>query len=246
MAAKKHESKFQVSQALKDGMEKELTDLEARMARLRVLYDQYFMGIERMEPTYLRGEVDKIFRRSQILKLGNTVFKFRYRSLQQRYTSYRSYWDRIVRMIEDGKMRRGVNIMSGRLPDGEGEEQDSSGEEGRSGPRESLRSQRRRFRRRGDAEESEVADAAAAAAAQLQGKAADQKEFSPNEVQALYDCLVKEKTRAGEAAEKLSAKVVQKSVDKILAKVPTGKEVNFRVVSSGGSVTLKAVVKKNK
>jgi hypothetical protein len=242
MAAKKHESKFQVSQALKDGMDKELTDLEARMARLRVLYDQYFMGIERMEPTYLRGEVDKIFRRSQILKRGNTVFKFRFRSLQQRYTSYRSYWDRIVRMIEDGKMRRGVNIMSGRLPDDEVEkDQDKS----RSGPKESLRSQRRRFRKRGDDEETSVADAATSAAAGLQRKSTDRNEFSPKEVQALYDCLVREKQQAGEATGKLSATVVQKSVDKILAKVPQGKQVAFRVVSTDGHVTLKAVVKKS-
>jgi hypothetical protein len=243
MAAKKHESKFQVSQAVKDGMDKELTDLEGRMARLRVLYDQYFMGIERMEPTYLRGEVDKIFRRSQILKRGSTVFKFRFRSLQQRYTSYRSYWDRIVRMIEDGKMRRGVNIMSGRLPN---DEVDKDKDESRSGPKESLRSQRRRFRRKGDHEDTAVADAAASAAAQLQGKSADRNEFSPKEVQALYDCLVREKQQAGEATDKLSATIVQKSVDKILAKVPGGKKVNFRVVNSGGHVSLKAVLKKDK
>ncbi len=245
MAAKKHESKFQVSQALKDGMEKELTDLEARIARLRVLYDQYFMGIERMEPTYLRGEVDKIFRRSQVLKRGNTVLKFRFRSLQQRYTSYRSYWDRIVRMIEDGKMRRGVNIMSGRLPDDEADK-DSDTDGARSGPRESLRSQRRRFRKRGDEQDSAVADAADAAAAQLAGKVEDRTEFASSEVQALFDCLVREKKRAGEGTDKLTAGVVQKSVDKILEKVPGGKRVNFRVVNSGGQVTLKAVVKKGK
>jgi hypothetical protein len=36
------------------------------------------------------------------------VLKFRYRGLLQRYTSMKSYWDRIVRLLEEGRIRRGV------------------------------------------------------------------------------------------------------------------------------------------
>lgn len=244
MAAKRHESKYHASKVLKDAMDKELSELDARLSRVRVLYDQYFMGIERMEPTYLRSEIDKIFRRSQILKRGSTVFKFRFRSLQQRYTAYRSYWDRIVRMIEDGQIRRGVNIMGRRLPSDQAEEQDQATEGTASGPKESLRSQRRRFRRREPAADTSVADAAAAAG-QLQDRAAeDQREFASGDVQALFNCLVREKKAAGEAVDKISAGVVQKSVDKILGKVSEGKKVHFRVVNSDGRVSLKAVIKK--
>jgi hypothetical protein len=55
-----------------------------------------------------RNELDKAFMRSEIPKVRSTVLKFRYRSLLQRYTSMKSYWDRIVRLIEDGRIRRGV------------------------------------------------------------------------------------------------------------------------------------------
>jgi hypothetical protein len=245
MATERHETKFRASQAVKDAMEKELTELEGRINRLRVLYDQYFMGIERMEPTYLRTEVEKIFRRSDTLRRGSTSLKFRFRSMQQRYTSYRSYWDRIVRMIEDGKIRRGVNALGQRLPS-VGDELPSA-QQGRvgSGPEESLSSKRRRFRRR--AEEGSVGDAAEAAAASLAGGAAARErcEFAPTETDALFNCLVREKQRAGEDTSKLTSTIVEKSVQKILDRVAGSKEVQFKVVSKDGRVSLKAVVKKD-
>ncbi len=89
-------------------MDEELGVMEARLGRLRVLYDQYFMGIEKVEPRMLRNELDKSFMRSEIPKVRSTVLKFRYRGLLQRYTSLKSYWDRIVRLLEDGRIRRGV------------------------------------------------------------------------------------------------------------------------------------------
>ncbi len=89
-------------------MDEELGLMEARLGRLRVLYDQYFMGIEKIEPRMLRGELDKAFMRSDIPRVRSTVLKFRYRGLLQRYTSMKSYWDRIVRLLEEGRIRRGV------------------------------------------------------------------------------------------------------------------------------------------
>jgi len=93
---------------LKEKFDDDLADLDQKISRLRVLYDQYFMGIERVEPLMQRGEIAKFFLRSNIPQRGNTAHKFRYRSLQQKFTSFCGYWDRIVRLIEDGKIRRGV------------------------------------------------------------------------------------------------------------------------------------------
>ena len=38
-------------------IERELDDLETRIDRLRALYEQYFLGIEKMEPLTARKEV---------------------------------------------------------------------------------------------------------------------------------------------------------------------------------------------
>jgi hypothetical protein len=254
MAADRYESKYRASQAVKEGMEKELDELEGRIARLRVLYDQYFMGIEKMEPTFLRAEVEKMFRRSQILKLGTTVLKFRFRSLQQRYTSYRSYWDRIVRLIEDGHIRRGINVMANTSPRFPGQEEGAAEQENpaeRQQPKESLSSRRRRFRRQ--REDGTLDDAVKEAAAQLSpgtpperstAREAPRSDFEPSELRPLFERLVEEKRKAGEPTDKLSMGLVEKSVQKILEKVPD-KNIRFRVVNKDGRVSLTAVVKKD-
>jgi hypothetical protein len=81
-------------------------ELEERVERLRALYDQYFMGIERLEPTILRKDVDRrlwALRREQI---RNTGLRFKLETTIQRYYTYQQYWQRIVREIENGTYQR--------------------------------------------------------------------------------------------------------------------------------------------
>lgn len=86
-----------------------LDDMETRLDRLRALYEQYFQGIERIEPTVARKDFD---RRMVVLRRArpkNTALRFRRQQLIQRYTTYVSYWRRIVRQIEEGTYRRHVD-----------------------------------------------------------------------------------------------------------------------------------------
>ena len=56
-----------------------IEELEDRVERLRALYEQYFMGIERIEPLIPRKDVDRrlwLLRREQI---RNTGMRFRCR-----------------------------------------------------------------------------------------------------------------------------------------------------------------------
>lgn len=243
MASDKKESRYEVAQALKDKYVTELDNLDKHISRLRVLYDQYFMGIERLEPLHLRNEIKKTMRRSDILKRGSTVLKFRYRSLQQRFTSYGSYWDRIVRMIEEGQIRRGVSQHPGALP---AEKQPPTDGAQRFAPAESLRSKRRRFKAR---DKDSVADVAAAAARQLTGDKppppkGNRSDYPPGDIDGLYARLLEEKNRAGENTSRLTRDVVANSVKAITEKV-AGREVRFRVVSKEGKVSLTAVLKKS-
>jgi hypothetical protein len=79
-----------------------LDELENRLDRLRSLYEQYFMGIEKIEPTVPRKDVDRrfwILRRTQI---RNTARRFRLQVLVQRYNTFQQHWTRICREIENG------------------------------------------------------------------------------------------------------------------------------------------------
>src|SRR6185503_1100215 len=81
-------------------------ELETRVERLRALYEQYFMGIERIEPLTVRKDIDRrlwALRREQI---RNTGLRFKLETTIQRYNTYQQYWQRIVREIEAGTYQR--------------------------------------------------------------------------------------------------------------------------------------------
>ena len=87
-------------------LEDALSELEQRVERLRALYEQYFMGIEKIEPSVLRKDVDRRFwvlRREQI---RNTAMRFKLNTINQRYNTYQQYWQRCIREIDAGTYKR--------------------------------------------------------------------------------------------------------------------------------------------
>jgi hypothetical protein len=94
-----------------------INELETRVERLRALYDQYFVGIERLEPLVLRKDVDRrlwMLRREQI---RNTALRFKLETTVQRYNTYQQYWQRIVREIENGTYQRDLGRAMRRFGD---------------------------------------------------------------------------------------------------------------------------------
>lgn len=85
-----------------------LEELESRVERLRSLYEQYFLGIEKIPPNVAHKDVDRriyILRREQI---RNTAKRFKLQTVIQRYNTFQQYWLRIMREIEHGTYRRHV------------------------------------------------------------------------------------------------------------------------------------------
>lgn len=85
-----------------------LNELETKMGRLRALYEQYFLGIERTPPHVVRKDVVRIVFRIENLHIRNTALKFRARSLIQRFNSFKTYWTRVERQIEEGTYARDI------------------------------------------------------------------------------------------------------------------------------------------
>lgn len=83
-----------------------IADLEIQIDRLRALYEQYFMGIEKLEPQIPRKQVERVFRILRKERINNTALRFRFLMLVQRYNTMENYWRRVVRKIEEGTYRR--------------------------------------------------------------------------------------------------------------------------------------------
>lgn len=89
-------------------IDKAVGDLEMRVDRLRSLYDQYFMGIERIPPAVSHKDVERRIQMMRKEQIRNTGLRFRFQMLIQRYNTYQSYWLRITRQIEEGTYKRDV------------------------------------------------------------------------------------------------------------------------------------------
>ncbi|MEM7137261.1 MAG: MXAN_5187 C-terminal domain-containing protein [Myxococcota bacterium] len=83
-----------------------LSDAEVQLSRVKHLYEQYFQGIERMEPQIPRKQLDRALHQLRKSQPRNTALRFRFQTLIQRYTTLQTYWRRIARQIEEGTYRR--------------------------------------------------------------------------------------------------------------------------------------------
>ena len=79
-----------------------LKELELKIDRLKVLYEQYFMGIEKMEPQVSRKEVTRLMLQLQQQYIRNTAMRFKFNTMLQRWQLYITYWNRTLREIENG------------------------------------------------------------------------------------------------------------------------------------------------
>ena len=86
-------------------IEEDLDDLERKIQRLRIEYDQHFAGNGRREPTQLRSDVQKTITRYSSDPPRNTQLKFKFNSLVARFQALRALWGRSLREIEAGTYR---------------------------------------------------------------------------------------------------------------------------------------------
>jgi hypothetical protein len=96
------------AEAEPESLEDILDGLEQKIERLKVLYDQYFMGIEKIEPQVFRKDVNRTIQNLAKIQIRNTGLRFRYRTLVQRFNVHVTHWSRILREIELGTYKRDV------------------------------------------------------------------------------------------------------------------------------------------
>ena len=82
--------------------------LENKLIKLKTDYEQYFLGMQKTAPEKFRAEVDKLIKTLSDQRITNTALIFRLNAVTAKYNSYRAYWDRIVREIEEGRYVRDV------------------------------------------------------------------------------------------------------------------------------------------
>ena len=86
----------------------ELDQLEAKIADLKVQFEQYFSGLAPFPPDKLHAEVKRTIRTLLSAPFKNSEMSFRLRSLEGRYRTFNTYFERVLRQREEGSYKRDV------------------------------------------------------------------------------------------------------------------------------------------
>jgi hypothetical protein len=208
------------------GETEEIQQLEARLSELRVAYEKYFAGVEKIEPARLRDEVQKMVRKAGTLYISNTGLKFKRDSIIAQFNTLTQHWNRVLKQIEDGTYQRDIFKM--RLKD---KERGAAGAPS-SAPRTA----------------SETGSAAAASAKGGPVPAGKPKNSGPpekpGEFDSVYRSLVAAKKRLGEPTDNISYNALEWSLKKeaeAIKKKFKASRVDFTVEVKEGKPVIKAV-----
>ena len=103
---------FQKAHQKELDVEAVINEFEQKLDRLKILYEQYFIGVEKREPLVPLKDVVRVMRQLEQVQIRNTGHRYRYRNLVQKFNVYRTYWNRTLREKELGTYHRDVARMS--------------------------------------------------------------------------------------------------------------------------------------
>ncbi len=89
------------------GVKEDMEQFKEKMETLKKEYEQYFLGNSKFPPTKLRDELERFVRTYSLKRSPKSVDNFIINSTFATYSTYRSYWDKIMKMIENGEFKRG-------------------------------------------------------------------------------------------------------------------------------------------
>jgi len=85
--------------------EEDVKSLEDRIHSLKKDYDLFLAGIQKLEPVKGREDLGKWIHGHTASEITNASLRFKYHSLIAKFNSLNNYWDRMVRIRDEGKAK---------------------------------------------------------------------------------------------------------------------------------------------
>jgi hypothetical protein len=108
------------NQLPQDKLAEDLDELDESIQNLQVLYEKYFLGIDRKAPDAERRRISLKMREMRTVMVRNTALKFRINTMFAKLLSFERMWDRTLREMEEGTYKR--DVFKAKLRDGNREE----------------------------------------------------------------------------------------------------------------------------
>jgi hypothetical protein len=217
----------------KNEIEDLVDGLGPRVERLKSLYEQYFMGLEKIPPAVLRKDVDRTLWRLRRERFNNTRLRFRFQQVLQRYNTYQQYWKRVLREMERGTYRRSLMRAAKKF-----DKDAMRAVAGKAGVAAVERVQK-------DLPEDEAPTPPRGMPTPSRLRPPD---AGGHEARAIYDKLVAAKREAGGAGSDVDYERLRKSLDRqrqqLQQKHGSDKRIDFEVIERGGKAMIRPVVRK--
>ena len=210
--------------------------LEEELEEVKVKYEMYFIGAERMEPSRRRDDLKRNVARLQNAFTRNAGLRFRIQALNARFLSYERLWMRSMREKESGTYRRDLLKARRKIADARGQPASGAGREPANEPAAPAPAAPPEAARPPPLPAGRPPAPSVAAAATL----------SERELRELYDAYVAAKRSCNEDVTRVSfeslARTVNKQAPEIAAKFKA-RRVEFKVAVRDGKAVLTAVPK---
>ena len=86
----------------------QLEKAETSIDQLNGLYNQYLSGVESRPPHERRKVLEQLMSQLQGMPKATSTQQFRFNSLNASFLTHRDRWDRMLRDIESGKIKRKI------------------------------------------------------------------------------------------------------------------------------------------
>jgi hypothetical protein len=91
---------------------RQLDEVEKMLKELRVKYEQYFAGVEKVAPVKARDDLERQLRLLGRRKIVQTELRYRLQNLSSSFHSYKGMWERIQRQMDEGRFPRHTQKIS--------------------------------------------------------------------------------------------------------------------------------------
>ncbi|MDY0211896.1 MAG: hypothetical protein RBR06_02690 [Desulfuromonadaceae bacterium] len=85
---------------------RQLDEVEYTLKELRIKYEQYFAGVEKIAPMKIRDELERQLRLLGRRKIIQVDLRYRLQNLSSSYHSYTGMWERVQRQMDEGRYVR--------------------------------------------------------------------------------------------------------------------------------------------
>lgn len=85
----------------------DIEELEDRIEKLKQNYESFFAGVDNIDPAEKKIPIRRLITKLNELHLLNPRARFRFQTLVGRFVTLEQYWTRTLRMIEEGRLKRG-------------------------------------------------------------------------------------------------------------------------------------------